>query len=379
MYKYFFIRHSKDMLPFFEKSLARHNVLAKDRVSHTETAAASDPLLQQLLSQEANSSIAAAKKYGGSSTMIQNPKSFVRSERRVFKIQVEKQQRMKDLRAMLEAIRRGDDEEVARYLPKDAIQLRQERGSFFYEQGEEVISITRGMLFADLEWERVYRCPTDPASRVLARKYALEYIRRELRVLAAGQLIAKGLSARSFQLEQRLNCLGWFAEDVLRSSLQKHAIDRFPALYVRHADTDEDALITADLILEVNQHERAVAVVPSASMPRKRFAIQLKWTDQNRSFSRKSILKQIRNHHRQKMVSEAGIVDIIEVGISLPELEHIRDAWIRKPVPGGADRYLSADKHAELFAVVMHGILPPDELRVRCDEVKRYYEEYSLH
>ncbi len=367
------------MLPFFEKSLTRHNVLAIDRVGRAESESASpDPVLHRHISEEANASIAAAKKYHGNPSMVRNPKAFARSERKVFELQREKQQRMKDLRAMLEAIRRGDDEEVARYLPKDAIQLQQERGSFFYEQGEEVISITRGMLFADLEWERVYRCPTDPASRFLARKYALEYVRRELRVLATGQLNAKGLSARSFQLEKRLTVLGWFAEDVLRSSLQKFAIDRFPSLRIRHADLDEDALIMADLIIEVNQHERAVAVVPSASVPRKRFAIQLKWSDQDRSFSRKSILKQVRNHHRQKMVSEAGIVDIIEVGISLPELEHIRDAWVRKPVPGGADRYLSGDKQAELFAVVMHGILPLDELQVRCEEVRRYYEQHPI-
>jgi hypothetical protein len=294
----------------------------------------------------------------------------VGTQETILQIQEEKVRIMEALKEVLTSIDAGAG--VAGPDP-DAIPVTYDPDTGALWAGEHHLS--EGVLYTDGRWGMSYEIP-GTAPRLIRKRYAVSVAKDGLRELLNRQILHNELGTRRpsrFNSGQQVTPgknsvfaralegtlpmeIGNVAEKMVRTYLEKIAIDLDLDFRVVEADVHQDMVEKIDFVIHRTVHNRGVVVETSDHTD---IGIQFTISQSEERLQEKS--QQVAES-RRRINRGSPVDDIVLVSVPVRNVAQVYDAWRADPKPGGPEAAWSSDVQAFVVRGVLQGIIPEDEI-----------------
>jgi len=305
--------------------------------------------------------------------------SAPRDQRRIFRIQQEKQRVMEQLKKQLANL---DDPEARAELQMDDRYVMSRDGKLYSmsePSGETEVSY--GELLTDGDWGINYGLDPNTVPRTIHKRYLVEGAKRQLRNFLDEQIIVDETSSRGTDYKKKHayhklaeeresghEQMGHVAEKMVRNFLEKIVYD-YPEVNfeVERADVFQDVEQKIDFIIHRRPRKRGVKVEVDEKPGDQGIQFTTNRSDENINRKRAQL-----ENARRKLSEQDQIDDIVLVSVPLYKFGGVYDEWKDKKKPaGGPDKLWQEDVKKEIFFNVMKGLLSEQEIGIEWTKVSR--------
>ncbi len=288
-------------------------------------------------------------------------------QRRIYELQKEKRRVLRWLKtelAQLDVSKETIDPEARRVI------MRGEDYFVRHPDGSEDM-LTVGDILTDHEWGIRYALDAQTIPRRLRKRYLIVRAKEKLRTYLNQQIAidqSEGAFARrgprgKYQeyLRGTHEQLGHLAERIVRTYLQKLAINHNLDMELIEATIDQDAEFTIDFLISIRQRKRGVHVDDAPDTARELVGVQL--TTAKRHPGKAKRIDEAKVRLAQTGVSEQPIRDIVLVKIMRSFIRRMMNAWNASNKPsGGPEQFLDKTSQEKMFRAILKGIYSLEEI-----------------
>lgn len=340
----------------FEKNLGHYSELAKDERELLHRGDVSEAEISQLGSALEWRMEKAAE----------TRDSTVRTQRKIYEIQKQKQAIMDRLHRRLDALDHPERHLEEALTP--GLRICSEGGVYYAEEPSGLQhEITLGEIMTDGAWGIRYALDPDSIPRPARKMYLVEEVKRELQALLDQQIIAdetesvqggEGVKAayRAKSEEAGAERLpsGLVAERMVENFFKKITYDTDVPFEIRLADVYQDVTQKIDFIVHRKTHIRGIGVEISDKDD-----VGVQFTTRSGDLEhKKEQVKRARKYLKQ----EDEVDDIMLVSVPLARTKELFEEWNIKKLPGGPDKLWDRTTKGTVFRRVLEGVLTKEEL-----------------
>lgn len=295
------------------------------------------------------------------------------AELEIYKIQKQKQERLKKFKKFLEKTR-GDNGSFVRPEVKKGVPVvsKTEQGYYVIMPDGKKSSITLGDMMTDHEWDVEYAF--DPSVDVhTIRGYYLEQLKSDLRekldqqIITAETHFTRGDSFKQSayqeigkRMEQGSEQQGIIAEKMVKNFLKKLAIDFGTDFEIVEANAFQDVEQKVDFIIHRKSHDRARGAQVMESGELADIGIQFTINDTKTDVKEKQIKK---SKSRAK-----NFQDIVLVTLPAHDASMLYKKWSHQKTPGGPEKLWESSTKEAIFRGVMNKVLTVEEIDSFCEK-----------
>jgi hypothetical protein len=359
----------------YRKTFSEFNELAKKELQIEKDPEALSQAEREVLDAERDATLADAETRHRSRTSD--------TQRAVFELQKQKQERMTRLRDELHSLDAGEQIEW----PKDAKQVfwdAETRAPYLLGRGGiEKIPLTRGGMMVAPMWGVSYKLP-DTMPRELKRRYLLEAAKYDIGEMRDRQIAMSEADASYHQgsgydeayratLEDRQEPEGILAERMVKSFLTSLCYDHDVPFEVKDVDVRQDVEGKIDFIIHIErdelQHERGVAV-EDADM-HDEIGVQFTIAQSEKTIEKKE--RQLRRARWELSHGERSVDDIVLVQLSPEKITDSVEAWkkLKGRVNGGPESLWSETLRERVFKGVLKELPVPIDANALWEKVRK--------
>jgi hypothetical protein len=241
--------------------------------------------------------------------------------------------------------------------------------------------ISEGVLYTDGRWGISYELP-GTVPRAIRKRYAVAVAKDGIRELLNRQILhnevgmRRPYSSTGAQSAPRSNSVfaralegslpmevGNVAEKMVRTYLEKIAIDLDLDFRIVEADVHQDMIEKIDFVIHRKVHNRGVTVETS---DRTDIGIQFTISESKERLEEKGQQVAL---SRKRITSGSPVDDIVLVSVPVRNVAHVYDAWRANPTPGGPEAAWSSDVQAFVIRGVLKGIVPDQEIEAVVEHI----------
>jgi hypothetical protein len=290
------------------------------------------------------------------------------AQRMIFEYQEQKQQIMAELRQRLAAI--GTPEEHINK-QKETRRITFQHGRLNWRGPKGNQAVDEGSLFTDAAWGIDYQLDPKTVPKHLRKKYLVERAKYKLRELLDWQILTDELSSsytdngKQYAYEQLAITKdsdqerpGHIAEKMVRTFLEKLAINHELDFEVLPADVYQDVQHKIDFIIKRKSRVRGVGIEESDEHSKVGIQFTINSTTQTLLHKQEQIRRAL---HGAKQ--EEAVEDILLVRIPLNDVRTKYLEWQKAgSPPGGPEALWDSKTQEQIFKGVMHQFLAPHEV-----------------
>jgi hypothetical protein len=350
----------------FEENLNKFGKLAKER----HTAGITDyPSGEELHKRQEDVERLATKIAKETSTKI-------KYQRRIYKLQLEKQKIMLELKEKIKKIDNPDYKVEKLKNQREVVSVDNGDMYLLDDSGYKGEKIDFGEILTDGEWGVDYFLDPKTVSRNFRKRYEIEKARSQIRSLLYVQFNNMGLTGgdinykfllEAFKNNVKLEYLknadtfyGIIAEIMVKNFFKKLAFNSNLNIKVIDTDPEQDRE-KIDFIIERQNKNRGVQIETHSN-----FGIQF-------TIGGRSVLSKKRseiNEFKQVVARRYNLSDLLLVSLPKEIISKSFHAWQDGgKKPGGPDKFLSLEDKENIFRSVLYGILSPEEINEKWSNV----------